>query len=547
MKGSVSKTRTKKTRSRERLAGRPRNGRLTADQNPTLGLAIGVGLWLTALLIHGIEEIILNPQPAALLGLAGDGLLLLLGTLSSYLILTAGEPAERRYNSMRLLLAFSTLVPLIAAKALLYAASYTDLISLEVARFALPFVAGPLLVIILVDPISAAVTGIWTALAFGIFAGRDFTVLITGLVATAVVVGTAYKVRTRSKVLRAGLAAGIACVAPVFCLATLSHLEAETTLALSQAGASIASGIVSALIVLLLLPLFEMLFKITSNITLLELSDLGHPLLQKMALEAPGTYHHSLVVASLAQAAADEIGANSLVARVCSYFHDVGKLVKPDFFTENIRQFDNPHDDLPPSMSALVISSHVKEGLSLAMLHKLPTPVMRVIQEHHGTSLMSWFHHKAMAQMEEENLEQRPTTNGKAKPDEANFRYQGPRPTTRESAIIALADSVEAASRSMEKKTTGHIENLVDEIVKAKLLDGQLENSRLTLAELTRVKMSFVFTLGNMLHDRVSYPKDESRSRKQAVPSEGKQEPDSQAGKSSGRENRAGGSGDKSG
>ncbi len=228
-------------------------------------------------------------------------------------------------------------------------------------------------------------------------------------------------------------------------------------------------------------------------------------------MEAPGTYHHSLILANLAQAAADDIGANSLLARVCAYFHDVGKLTKPDFFAENLNQRGNPHDDLPPSMSTLVITSHVKEGLSLAMMHKLPTPVKAVIQEHHGTSLVSCFHHKAKSQKESE------VAGGNDRIDEGDFRYAGPRPSFKESAIICLADSVEAASRSIEKTTPGHIEQLVTAIVNSKLTDGQLDDCELSLQELTRVKRSFVFTLTNMLHGRVPYPKDDDNQQSKPV------------------------------
>jgi putative nucleotidyltransferase with HDIG domain len=166
------------------------------------------------------------------------------------------------------------------------------------------------------------------------------------------------------------------------------------------AAASLAGGLISGIIALLILPLFEHTFAITTDISLLEFSDLGHPLLQRLALEAPGTYHHSLVVANLAQSASEAIGANSLEARVCSYFHDIGKLTKPNFFAENIHMQHNPHDDIPPSMSTLVITAHVKEGLSLAMLNKLPEPVMRAIREHHGSSMLMYFHQKAKSQLE---------------------------------------------------------------------------------------------------------------------------------------------------
>jgi putative nucleotidyltransferase with HDIG domain len=216
------------------------------------------------------------------------------------------------------------------------------------------------------------------------------------------------------------------------------------------------------------------------------------------------------LVANLAQAAADEIGANSLLVRVSAYFHDVGKLVKPEFFAENMQLQNNPHDDLPPSMSTLVIVSHVKEGVSLGMLHKLPPPIIRAIQEHHGTSLLSYFHYKAKSQLEDKISQSEGNHKGEHKEvDESGFRYQGPKPSSRESAILCLADAVEAASRTMEKKAPANMEDLVNEIINMRLEDGQLDECDLSLSELAEVRRSFVFTLMNMFHGRVPYPKDE--------------------------------------
>jgi putative nucleotidyltransferase with HDIG domain len=337
------------------------------------------------------------------------------------------------------------------------------------------------------------------------------------MVATVVCADTAERVRKRSKVLRIGLMAGVSQIVCVFGLTAFNWDVTAPIQVLYQVGACLLSGFFAGIAVLLILPLFEWMFRITTDITLLELSDLGHPLLQRLAIEAPGTYHHSLVVANLAQAAADEIGANSLLARVCAYFHDIGKLVKPQFFGENLQMRANPHDDLPPSMSTLVITSHVKEGLSLAVLHKLPDPIIETIREHHGTSLLSYFHHKASAEVHTELTgEDASPTNGQPKVEEGAFRYDGPKPATRESAVINLADAVEAASRSMEKTTPSHIEGLVSDIVDARLADGQLDDCDLTLRDLVKVKGAFVFTLSNMLHGRVAYPKDENRDKQQS-------------------------------
>jgi putative nucleotidyltransferase with HDIG domain len=289
--------------------------------------------------------------------------------------------------------------------------------------------------------------------------------------------------------------------------------------------ACISGAILSAIIALLILPMFEHIFAITTDITLLEFSDLGHPLLQRLALEAPGTYHHSLVVANLAQAAAEAIGANGLEARVCSYFHDIGKLTKPNFFAENIHMQHNPHDDIPPSMSTLVIIAHVKEGITLAMLNNLPKPVIRAISEHHGTSMLRFFHNKAQTQLEFEM----DTGDSTPKVDEGSFRYPGPKPSTKVSAIIGLADATEAASRSIEKTSPGHIEGLVKDIIHARIDDGQLDECDLTMKNLAKIKRTFVFTLTNMLHGRIPYPKDENKNKQSTKQSSREQQPDKNA------------------
>jgi len=281
-----------------------------------------------------------------------------------------------------------------------------------------------------------------------------------------------------------------------------------------QAGACFASAFFSAFMVMLLIPVFEYLFKITTNITLLELSDMGHPVLQRLAIEAPGTYNHSLMVANLAQASTTEVGGNALLARVCAYYHDIGKLTKPEFFSENTQYRDNPHDDLAPSMSTLVIISHVKEGVGLARRHRLPQAIINGIEQHHGTGLITYFYHRA-TKLYEEELESGAKVNGR-KVNEEDFRYPGPKPQTKEMGILLLADATEATSRSMEKPTPNRIESMVHEIVDTRLKDGQLDECDLTFSELTTIKRSLVFTLTNMLHGRISYPKNEDNDKQQS-------------------------------
>jgi putative nucleotidyltransferase with HDIG domain len=223
------------------------------------------------------------------------------------------------------------------------------------------------------------------------------------------------------------------------------------------------------------------------------LSDLNHPLLRKMQIEAPGTFHHSLIVASLAESAAEAIGADAIMSRVCAYFHDIGKLNKPEYFIENQGGL-NPHDGLTPTMSALIIVAHVKDGVDLAIKNKLNPRILEVIQEHHGVSLVYFFYRKAQERLQKL---------------EKSFRYPGPIPQSRESGIISLADAIESASRTISKPSPGRIRALVDEIVYKRVRDGQLDACGLTMSELTKVRGIFSSTLRSMLHARIEYPKEQ--------------------------------------
>jgi putative nucleotidyltransferase with HDIG domain len=271
---------------------------------------------------------------------------------------------------------------------------------------------------------------------------------------------------------------------------------------------------VTAMIVGGAVPILEHLFQITTDISWLEASDLNHPLLRRMTIEAPGTYHHSLVVANLAESAAEAVGANGTLCRVCSYFHDVGKLVKPEYFTENMNFERNPHDDLAPTMSALIIIAHVKEGVDLALKHKLNHRIIDIIQEHHGTSLVYYFYQRAVQQQEDAraggkimNMREEDIPEVR----EESFRYSGPKPQTKESAIVSLADIVESASRSIEKPTPQKVEQLINELIEERIADGQLDECDLTLGDLRVIAERFRFTLMTMLHTRIAYPKPESK------------------------------------
>lgn len=522
----VSKVRAKKIKTREKRAEKAVSRKASLNENPVIGIAIVALLWVLSMLLLGVEGI---SRPASEIERihppAVNGILSLIGLVAAGLFLKIVRPASLRNNSTIEILALVALIALISAKAIVYVSSATFGISPSISMFLLPLALAPLLTSILLDNTAGIAVGVWTSLIMTLLAGvnfpqateNSFHLFLTGILATLVAAYSAKNVRTRAKAFRTGIVIGLAEATCALAMPILPNEGAHIMLTAHRAAACLGSAFLSVALVLFILPILETLFRITTDITLLEISDLGHPLLQKLALEAPGTYHHSLVVAGLAHAAADQIGANALLARVSAYFHDIGKLTKPDFFSENIPVRQNPHDALQPSMSTLVITSHVKEGLSLAMLHKLPAPVMDVIREHHGTSLISYFHHKARTQLEFElNKQNGAGANGRTTINESDYRYAGPKPRSRESAIICLADAVEAASRSLEKTTPGNIQNLVDEIVETRFEDGQLDLCQLTLAELIKIKQSFVFSLTNMFHGRVAYPKNEDRDNQQA-------------------------------
>ena len=266
-----------------------------------------------------------------------------------------------------------------------------------------------------------------------------------------------------------------------------------------QIGAlAITSFVAVPVSLMVALPIAERLSGCTSDYTLATYANLENPLFERLSREAPGTYGHSMVVADLAAAAAESIGANPLLARLGGYYHDIGKLSNPRFFMENQSLLGNPHDTLPPSISAMIVASHVKDGSILARDNGLPPPIARIIASHHGTTAMEWFRRKAISQAAEKGEP--------AAADEWPYRYAGPIPESREETIVSLADTVEAASRSIAAPTRSDLVRLVNGIVASRFADGQLARSALTLSELEEVKRSFVLTLVHRLHVRAAYP-----------------------------------------
>lgn len=367
-----------------------------------------------------------------------------------------------------------------------------------IARFDLPVELIPVTFAALI------VASLWDA-RFGISIALVMAILIGGqtpfLGATAVFTmalggaAAAFSVRVAQRRTKTWRFIAIVSLAYVAAAVTMGLLRARE---LSEVGYSIGWGITNAVVASLLaigfLPLVESFTRITTDQTLLELSDLNRKLLRRLSLEAPGTYAHTIAVANLTEAAANAIGANGLLARVGTYYHDIGKLVKPQYFIENQPRGRNPHDKLKPTMSAAIIRSHVMEGLKLAEEDKVPEVVKRFIPEHHGTQQISYFYNRARERDPDAQL------------NPADFTYPGPRPQSKETAILMLADTVESAARVLPDPTPTRIREMVDRLVGVKIAEGQLDESPLTLKEIDSIKEALTTVLTGMYHHRIDYP-----------------------------------------
>ena len=369
---------------------------------------------------------------------------------------------------------------------------------------AAPIVFGPLLVsmlfsaelVILFTVVASALTGIMF---------RDYP-LIAILTLTGGLM-CAYHVRQytkRTAILKVGLMVGLfnalAITGAELASARSLHAADAYTMALAFAG-----GMVSAILASGAAPIIESFFPVVSDIRLLELTNMNHPLLRRMIMEAPGTYHHSMMVGNLAEEACKAIGANALLARAGAMFHDIGKMKKSEYFVENQARDLNPHDKLTPSMSALVIASHVKDGLDMAKKHKLLPQISAMIPEHHGTQTIRWFYHKAK-QAEDP---------GREEVREESYKYPGPIPSSKESACVAMADSIEAAARALGEPTPQKLKDLVTGVINDKFVQGQLDNSHLTLHELALIADSFTRTLSGIHHHRIQYPEKDREKEKE--------------------------------
>ena len=388
----------------------------------------------------------------------------------------------------------------------------------EACFFAIPFAVGAMTTAILINRNVALIISALTSFLIGFIFDEKIVFPLFSFLGSVAASYQIVRIRQRSVFLKIGLFLGIINMAAIFCLNLITgNLLNDLLLRLIM---GFAGGIITGILVAGITPLFESVFGFITDIKLLELANLNQPLFQRMIIEAPGSYHHSIIVSSLAESAAEAIGANSLLVKVSAYYHDIGKLKKPHYFIENQPNSDNRHDKLSPKMSGLIIISHVKDGCELAEEAKLGRPIINIIRQHHGTSMVSYFYVKAKKDKDESIRSL----------SETDFRYPGPKPQTKEAGLIMLADVIEASSRTLSNPTPSRIKSLVRERIEGIYMDGQLDECELTLSNLNTIAETFTKILTGIFHHRVDYPehaqkegngkKDahENTNRKQAVP-----------------------------
>ena len=352
--------------------------------------------------------------------------------------------------------------------------------------------AGMLIAILLKTRLAVLIVAV-ISLIIGLMINNQITFSIAGFIGGVTGIYSISKLSQRGDLARAGLYTGIAVMLSIFVIGMIEETQWQV-LIISGIILGLLNGLLSSILTNGALPYLESFFGIISPVRLLELSNPNNKLLRRLLLEAPGTYHHSIMVGNLAEAAAEAVRGDHLLVRVGAMYHDIGKTKRPYFFVENQLGIENPHDKIAPTLSTLIITSHVKDGIEMAREHRLPQCIIDFIEQHHGTTLIKYFYHKALESEEEEKIA------------ESAFRYLGPKPQTKETAIVMLADTVEAAVRALKNPTPGQIEGLVREIIKEKLMDGQLDECDLTLKDLDIIANAFLRVLSGALHSRIEYP-----------------------------------------
>ncbi len=379
--------------------------------------------------------------------------------------------------------------------------------------FAAPVAAGTMLVGLLITSGEVVwIFSLFIAVVLGLMSDMKFSFLLVTVISSIAAARGVHGCKTRNDLYAAGVRTGLVNALMVMLVVTVQFYGNENFVRQLAwtVPAGFLSGVLSSLVAMMIVPLLETIFNVTTDVRLLELSNLNHPLLKEMIVKAPGTYHHSLVVGSMVEAAAEQIGANPLLAKVMSYYHDIGKIEHAQYFIENQKAGQNPHDQLSPHMSKTILIAHVKDGVELGLKHKLGKPIIDGIVQHHGNTLIAFFYNRALELQDADIDEVR----------EEDFRYPGPKPQFREAALIMLADSIEAASRSLDEPTPVRLQNIVKNIIQRKFMDGQLDECNLTLRDLTTIEDSFIKILHGIYHSRIDYPRRAGGGASEAPPAQ---------------------------
>jgi putative nucleotidyltransferase with HDIG domain len=441
----------------------------------------------------------LSPEVGRTSLVLGMFLLVAITIFIFFMILKVVFPPAATDLTSLLILAFIIILQVVAMRGVLVlstalTATYTGLSEVAL-RLVIPFALGAMITGTLFPETVAVIMAALLSVLAVFYFDWNHTLFLFSFIGGVVAAFSVVSCRQRSSILRAGLAVSGAnmFMAAVILLIGGDLFSSDTT---GQLLSAAGSGILVALIASVAIPARESAFNVASDMKLMELANLNQPVLKEMILKAPGSYHHSVLVGSLAEAAAEDIGANPLLARVAATYHDIGKMTKPEYFVENQESRDNRHERLSPSMSALILASHVKDGAEVAKDHRLPRRVVDIIRQHHGTRLITFFYSKAkeMADPSVQTV------------DERDFRYPGPKPQSREAALIMLADAVEAASKVLTEPTPARIRGLIQKIINDIFIDGQLDESNLTLRDLHQIARSFTRTVTGILHHRIDYP-----------------------------------------
>ncbi|MFC0333683.1 HD family phosphohydrolase [Paenibacillus sepulcri] len=430
--------------------------------------------------------------------------LLFLLFIYSFLDKSSGlNTANVRYNNAQLAM---LLLIFILNLLIMRIVELTQTDTISYVGYLAPTAMGAMLITLLLDVQLAVVCSFLFAIAgsilFNVDSNRifDFNYGFMTTVVSFAAIFAIHRASQRSTILKAGIMVSLFGSASVLALILLGGELPEKTEMVTTIAFAFAGGLLTAILVIGLMPFFEITFGILSALKLVELSNPNHPLLRKLLTETPGTYHHSVMVGNLSEAAAEAIGANGLLCRVGSYYHDIGKTKRPSYFIENQSNIENPHDSIDPKLSKSIIIAHARDGVEMLKNHNIPKPIRDIAEQHHGTTFLQYFYHKAWKQAEAAGEETDFT--------EDDFRYPGPKAQSKEAAIVGIADCIEAAVRSLRSPTMEQVESMINKIIKNRLDDGQFNECDLTLKELDQIAQTLKESVIGIFHSRIEYPED---------------------------------------